>query len=133
MKKIKNLKPIGLDINLKYRCTECGVDHWASLQETKTKEFVIVCYCGSLLKPKIISNIHVEYTDTIKKNVQTTKVEKENTLDSEQIETAIKTLSTYGFTNTEAKELIASTLKSHYINNISDLVKTCLTNFGAAK
>lgn len=132
MKKIKNLKPNTLDVNLKYRCPECGAEHWSSLLEAKTKEFVIVCYCGTILKPKIISNINIEYTTAETKSKQAAVVKPSNTdqLDKDQLQTAIKTLVTYGFTNNEAKDLVSKTLESHLITNVSDLVKTCLTNFG---
>ena len=133
MKKIKNLKPISFDLNLKYKCAECGFEHWISLLESQTKEFVIVCPCGTLLKPKTISNISVKYLVEENNSKPTSTSTDNNDLNVSQIEAAITTLSNYGFTHAEAKSLIKETLAQHKVTDISDLIKTCLTNFGAAK
>lgn len=74
-KKIKNQKPISLDVHLKYRCPNhnCGYEHWLSLLETQTQNFKIVCECGSVFKPKRINKIKVIYKDNKKKIHETKK------------------------------------------------------------
>lgn len=129
MKKIKNLKPVSTDIHLKYKCPQCGLEHWTSILESQTKEFIIVCACSTLLKPKIIAGINVVYADQPSARSSNQK----STLDDSQIQVALKTLIGYGFTNSEANELIKNTMLSKKISDTSDLIKTCLSNFGAIK
>lgn len=135
MKRIKNLKPIQLDINIKYRCPECGWEHWASLLESRTKEFVIVCNCKTVLKPKRISKINIIYTEekpqptAAQSQTVETKV-FECSLTSEDILQATQTLINYGFTKAEAKTLIDENIKSQKIESASALVKICISKFG---
>lgn len=59
--KIKNLKPIEIDLHLKYQCPQCNTYHWLSQSEAKTENFKIVCDCSSVLMPKKISRIKIKY------------------------------------------------------------------------
>ena len=65
----KNQKPISLDVHLKYRCpnNNCGYEHWLSLLETQTKNFKIVCDCGTVFKPKKIKTLKIIYDELLSK------------------------------------------------------------------
>lgn len=128
--KKKNQKPIEIDAHLKYRCPNpsCGYDHWLNLIESQTKNFKVVCYCGQIFKPKQIDKIKIKYCITNKKQ---TKKEQTQTEPIESIQQPApvtvtqkpiserllficsRTLMNYGFTKSEAHEL----LKQSYILN----------------
>lgn len=57
----KRQKPIDKDIHLKYRCKKCGIDHWLSLREASTKNFLVVCTCGHTFKVRQVSDCVVKY------------------------------------------------------------------------
>jgi hypothetical protein len=97
---IKNLRPIDQDIHFKYKCPVCGINHWLSLEETKTKGFKVVCDCKTVLKVKKIQNIKIKYhRQHTKPNVDLSK---------SNIDKAITTLGNYGFTLEECQKLTAS-------------------------
>jgi hypothetical protein len=97
---IKNLKPIDQDIHFKYQCPACGINHWLSLEETKTKGFKVVCDCKTILKVKKIQNIKLKY------HRQYTKPDVD--LSNLNIGKAITILENYGFPLEECQQLITS-------------------------
>lgn len=101
MKQKKNQKPIDIDLHLKYEC-RCGVHHWISLIEAKTKRFKIVCDCKRVFCPKQIQKIKIVYSS--KKNVV-----KKST-DTQELDSVIyrcaETLMNYGITKSESIDLL---------------------------
>jgi hypothetical protein len=143
MKTIKtNLKPISLDAHFKYRCpsSECTIEHWLSLGETKTKNFKVVCDCGTIFSPKRISKIKIVYRTTRKaaKAIEPIEVvEPKATIQTESpkipvelLEKSVKILSVYGFTDKEAKELLINSYNKCNTSDIASLVKFTLETFG---
>jgi hypothetical protein len=149
MTKKKNLKPIELDVNFKYRCpnTECGYFHWISLNEAKTKNFKIVCDCETIFKPKQISNVQITYVE-VKINNENNSIE-ESTAKIAQADTdtddvidivevvvipettknkSIKLLIDYGFTESESKLFVEKAYGKLRDNNPVSLVKYIMQN-----
>jgi len=128
MKKIKNLKPIDVVADLKYRCPNCSIDHWVSLKESRTSNFLIVCDCDTIIKPKRIKTIIVQYVvDSQNKNPPEKKIEKQNT-DQNIIDQANQILKTYGFTSSESNEIIEKyTLEEKY-DSVKSLIEKILSN-----
>lgn len=58
-------KPIESDIHLKYRCRKCGLDHWLSYREASTKNFKVVCSCGSVFKVKRLVDFKLKYESSM--------------------------------------------------------------------
>jgi hypothetical protein len=77
IKKIKNLRPIDVDVNFKYVCPNCCLEHWVTLKQVQYNKFVIVCDCDVILKPKTVEKIRTVYH---KKNVKSKVCE--TTIDS---------------------------------------------------
>lgn len=89
-------KPIEADIHLKYRCNKCGLDHWLSYREASTKNFKVVCSCGSVFKVKRLVGFKLKYessyipeTKTETVSSQTTEVVRSNPA-PETIRTEVK-------------------------------------------
>lgn len=129
-KKIKNQKPISLDVHLRYRCpnSDCGYEHWLSLLETQTKNFKVVCECGTVFKPKLIEKIKVVYDRTKQKeskkekNVEKTIPQINNSL----INQAVPSLIDLGFTKLEAIDLLQKAYIKQPIDDLSLLIKNTL-------
>ena len=132
----KSLKPISLDAHFKYKCpnSECTVEHWLSLNETRTKNFKVVCDCGTVFSPKRISKIKILYRTT-KKPPKT--IESKATVETESpkipvelLEKSAKILSIYGFTDKEARDLLSKSYDKCQTIDIGSLVKFTLETFG---
>jgi hypothetical protein len=131
-KQIKNQKPTSLDIHLKYRCpnNECEYEHWLSLLETQTKNFKVVCDCGTVFIPKRIKKIKVFYAtaNKAKKDKTTaTKASLTSTVDINIIlEKACSVLESYGFSQAESKDLIEQSYNKQPTTDFGILIKNAL-------
>lgn len=139
----KSLKPISLDAHFKYECpnTECSIQHWLSLKETKVKNFKVVCDCGTIFSPKRIAKVKIFYSKSkIKKEAPVntdSSNKKQESADSEVVKIPIdlldrsaKILSMYGFTDKEARELLVDSYGKAKTEDIGTLVKYTLETFG---
>lgn len=127
-KKIKNLKPIELNLHLKYKCPECDVEHWLSLDETKTKEYVTVCYCKTKLKVRPIKSIRIVYS---KSGSSKPKSQKESqAIPVALLESCVKILIDYGYSEKEAKALIEESYVKNPTDNALVVIKNILTTIG---
>lgn len=122
--KIKNLRPTEIDGSFKYSCPNCSSDYWATLKQVRCKEFVIVCDCETILKPKPVELIRIVYKKKKQKNVS------EDVLDSEILDRCCKSLMSYGFDKEEAVKLIQKAYKDTKNTDCATLVKMSLSNFG---
>lgn len=131
--------------------------HWLFMRETQTSGFMIVCECGEIYKIKTIDKIKIRYKDSKPKTkpvvspapeplveieetipvVEKTEVLEEPEIVPEPIKHIIPddllektsdTLTNYGFTKTEAKELLSETYSTNPENNPIELIKICLSN-----
>lgn len=139
-----NQKPIEIDAHFKYRCTKCASDHWISLNEAKTKNFKIVCFCSRIIKPKRISSIKIKYSDDttaikleqlVESPIESIKTEKildseTKTIDQFVLEKCTKTLVNYGFTKDEAIDLVNKAYNSNPSDDCGQLIKNALKSFG---
>ena len=130
--KLKSQKPIDLDVNFKYQCPnkDCGYDHWLSLKETQTKNFKVVCDCGTVFKPKRISKLKILYTKTPKIVKQEAVVEKTITPPVDLLESCAKILVSYGFTKNESLMMINKAYNQSKISTASLLIKHILQHLG---
>jgi DNA-directed RNA polymerase subunit RPC12/RpoP len=128
MKKILNIKPKNHSISYEYICSECGLNHWLSDIETKTKNFKIACECGVVLIPKRIKSIDIIYYE--KDNKATTKKAKKFKIDQDLLEKTCCCLQTYGFEKEEIEPIVIQILEQHGTINQLELVKMVLKTFG---
>lgn len=128
IRKIKNLRPTEIDGSFKYTCPNCSSDYWVTLNQVKCKEFVIVCDCESVLKPKVVELIKIVYKKREKKIVKE-KVLKDS-IDSEMLSRCCKVLSSYGFDKEEAEQLIKQAYSIDKNADCIKLVKVAISNFG---
>lgn len=128
--KIKNQKPISLDVHLKYRCpnNDCGYEHWLSLLETQTKNFKVVCECGTVFRPKQIEKIKVVYDQKKQKEAKKEKPVEKTTpqINNSLINQAAPSLIDLGFTKLEAIDLLSKTYLKLPIDDLSLLIKNTL-------
>jgi hypothetical protein len=138
--KIKKVKPISYDAHFKYICTnnDCRYDHWVSLKEAKTKNFKIVCDCGTVFSPKRILELNIVYAqpqkEPAKQNSEpaliTEKVVEKAKLSVDLLVKCSKLLVDYGFTKQEAENLLQKAFEEEQTNNPSQLVKIALKKVG---
>lgn len=125
-----NQKPVNYDLHLQYICQECGDIHWLSFKETSTKGFKVVCDCGNVFRVKQTSRLKIKYKSA--KPVKTTKKETVKTPTEEipvdLLNKAVKILVTYGFTSTEASELLSKFYASNPVKDISLLIQQSLAS-----
>ena len=128
--KQKNLKPIDIDLHLKYKCPEstCRQNHWLSLRETKTKNFKIVCDCGLVFSPKRISKINIKYHKRADNKEKT--VDQIPSLSTDLQQKCVKLLTRYGFTDEESVVLIDKAWTITKNSSPTSLVKFVLQNLG---
>jgi hypothetical protein len=126
MKKVKNLKPTEIDLHIKYSCPNksCKNDHWATLKESQTKNFIMVCECGYIIKPKRIDKVKIVYhkTNTTKKIIP-----KENTIIPKDIlSKSIPMMVALGYSEEEAFRMLTSYYSHNPITDYKALVKNSI-------
>jgi len=129
--KIKNLKPIDLDLSFGYTCPSCSTIHWVRLKQAQYDKFVIVCDCDTILKPKTVKEIKILY----KKRRASVRADSVDSIKNEEIDPKVldiccKALLAYGFSKQEAQELVKKTYADCKSLDCSTLIKLSLTNFG---
>lgn len=125
-------KPIKTDASFLYICPNdnCRIEHWVYLREAQTKNFKVVCYCGTVFKVKQIQNIHINYL-TIDNNVQ--KIPENIICDKPQVvvpldieEKCVKILTEYGFTEIESKDILNKAYQKCATDSPIELIKLSL-------
>jgi hypothetical protein len=127
--KIKNLRPTESDASFKYVCPNCSGEYWVTLRQVKCEQFVIVCDCDTVLKPKPVEQIKIRYKKKKEKPKSETKI-SEDLIDSEILDRCCKSLMSYGFDKEEAAKLIQKAYKDTKNTDCATLVKMSLSNFG---
>jgi alpha-D-ribose 1-methylphosphonate 5-phosphate C-P lyase len=131
---IKSLKPISLDAQFKYKCTnsDCESEHWLFLNQVQVKGFKLVCDCGNVYRIRQIENLKMQYSRKIKKTQKMSNVSPETVVEiqPEHLKKAYKILETYGFSNKEAIEMIDKVYSTNKCDNPLLLVKDALKIFG---
>ena len=122
----RNQKPIEINAYFKYGCSKksCSYQHWISLAEAKTKNFKIVCDCGSIIKPKRINNIKISYVDN------NAKKSNSSPLDDSVVREYAEVLCDYGFTPDESKKLINIAYSKLPNGSKREIIKLALTSTG---
>ncbi len=142
--KIKKLqKPIDMSLNLIYRCPECSNQHWLSLNQAKTKKFIVVCDCGCIFKVKPVKDIKVVYQQKVvvaaqtaqqQNTTETTKPapeKKQPEISEALLDSCTKALKPYGFTSTECHPIIKECFKNNPKFTAAEIIKFCLTTIGS--
>ena len=122
MLKKKSPKPTEYDIHIKYQCPECQQDHWLSYQEASTKRFIVVCSCKYVFRVKRPIGFSLEYKKIITEVQQPIKEE----LSIDILDKSMLLLVRYGFTQSEARELLLSSFAANPTNDYALLVKQTL-------
>ncbi len=117
----KSQKPIDFDVHLKYRCPKCNQEHWLKYLQAATKNFIVVCDCGTSFKIKTLSGFKLAYR---KKKTTETNIKSSVSLDA--IDKVTKALENYGFEKTEIREAIEKAYSKYGTESIVDLVKHTL-------
>lgn len=132
--KKKIQKPIEIDVSLKYKCpnNNCGFDHWIFLREAKTKNFKIVCECGTIFKPKRIKTIEVVYatTESVKKTMDSVENSDTNSAVPECVVRAIKMIVSLGYDKQDAQKHVMIIYNLEKITDAGTLVKKAISNIG---
>lgn len=131
LRKIPNhQKPIEYDIHLKYICQRCGQTHWLSINEASTRKFKVVCFCGLVFGIKRVKDFKLIYHKKTPKAIETKKSKPEQksipVISNDLLNQTIEVLVKYGFTKTEAKNLIIKSYQNLPTDNPIELVKQTL-------
>jgi Holliday junction resolvasome RuvABC DNA-binding subunit len=132
--KTKSQKPIDIDVSLKYICPNdnCKFDHWLFLREAKSKNFKVVCECGTIFKPKRIKIIEVVYAkaESVEKPVDSE--EESGKIDTlpQCVIRAIKMMVSLGYSKKEAQTHIMSVYNAEKIEDHAVLVKKAISLIG---
>jgi hypothetical protein len=110
----------------------CSVEHWLSLEEAKTKGYLIVCDCDSVLRVKLIDSLGIKF---YKKQKSTKTVESEKVIEIDKISIDLLSkcctiLSSYGYEKSEVEHLIIKTYENSPTTDIKTLVKNTLMKIG---
>ena len=129
---VKNLRPTELNVHLKYVCPSCSIEHWLSLEEAKTKGYLIVCDCDSVLKVKLVDSLKVKFykKENGTKIAKSEKVEETSKIDVDLLSKCCTILVGYGYDKSEIEKLITKTYQSNPTTDIKTLVKNTLMNIG---
>ena len=126
MKKVKNLKPTDIDVYLKYNCpnNKCNNTHWTTLKESQTKNFIIVCDCGYIIKTKRIDKLKIIYHQ--EKKISKI-ISKENTIIPKDIlDKSLKMMTALGYSEKEAIIMLTSYYSHNQIKDYKILVKNSI-------
>lgn len=118
------VKPVECDAHLKYICPACHNEHWISLLEASTKNFKIVCDCGTIFRVKRVLDLKLRYQKV--KTVSSPKKTNINIKTNTTAQQAITIIQNYGFTKDEAEDLIVKCYDPNKNYCVSDLVKEAL-------
>tara|TARA_Y100000356_G_C11007928_1_gene156819 strand:- start:29 stop:463 length:435 start_codon:yes stop_codon:yes gene_type:complete len=131
----KNNKPAEADIHLKYICHSCGSEHWISLKENQTPRYKIVCFsCDVVIMPKPVAQVKLLFAKQDTKQNKTKQQPQPSQTDSpvlDVVQRCAVTLVSYGFEKEEALSLAEKAAIKYNIDNVSDLVKKIIFDFGA--
>lgn len=126
MKTKKKLqKPIDQDIHLKYRCPQCSQEHWLAYRQASTINFKVVCDCGEVFKVKRVIGFRLKFNSIKPKPVEPIVIETPK-ISLELLEKSVKLLVGYGFTKTEASDLINTSYINNPVDDFGTLVKQTL-------
>ena len=127
MKKIKIQKPIDTDVSLKYNCPTCNLEHWLFLREAQTKNYRVVCDCGTVFKPKRVNRIKILYASLDKpKEI----VEEKSDIPVDVLDQSVKILCDHGFSKRESVDLVKRAFSVEHSLSVISLVKTAIKLFG---
>lgn len=133
MKKNKILKPIETQASLKYKCPneDCGYSHWLFLKEVQTKNFKVVCECGTVFKPKRIKILKTVYVKTkkIKKPMDERK-SYDTVGESPVVFRAINMMTNLGYTSKESSQYVSEAYLQSKTEDASFLVKKAISKIG---
>ncbi len=134
MNQINQQKPIELDVSFKYICPNenCSISHWLFLRQAKTKNFKVVCECGTVFKPQRVKNIQVIYakSQSIKNKVDTQLKSDKMDHTNGIVNRAISIMKSLGYSEKESKSYINAAYIATKYTDPKILVKTAISNFG---
>lgn len=137
--KIRIQKPIKQEVSLLYVCTNqnCRNQHWLFLHEAQTKNFKVVCECGEVFKPKLITNVEIHYCLSEKKKskkkfvipkVPKAPIEQVHGVPVDIMESCVKLLCGYGFTSIESINLVGKAYAKVEDKTPINIIKTVLNS-----
>lgn len=133
----KILKPIDVDVSLKYTCpnNDCKFDHWLFLREAQAKNFKIVCECGTIFKPKRIQKIEIVYAnqESVKETVDKPKGSGKIKKYPEFVSRAVNMVVSFGYPKKDAQDKIVLLYEQEKIIDPAILVKKAISQFGDIK
>ena len=134
MNQTTHQKPIELEVSFKYICpnSNCDISHWLFLREAKTKNFKVVCECGTTFKPQRVKNIQVVYSKprTFKNKVDN-QTNSDKICNSDHIiSRAVGMMKSLGYSEKESLSFVNAACAIAEYNDPKILVKTAISNFG---
>ena len=91
---------------------------------------MIVCDCDTIIKPKRIKTITVQYVvDSQSKNPPEKNTEKP-TINQKIIDQATQILKTYGFTSSESTEIITKYTTEEHYDSVKPLIEMAISATG---
>lgn len=123
IKILKNQKPTELDVSLKYSCPNCKLDHWLFLREAKTKNYRVVCDCGTVFKPQRIDKLVIKYHKSL-------PIKSTDELSVDTLNECVRILGKYGFEHKQSITMLKKAYIESHSTDISTLIKIAIKLFG---
>lgn len=122
---MKIQKPIKTDASFLYLCPniDCNNKHWLFLREVKTKNFKVVCECGTVFKIKQIQDLKIKF---IKRIGRVTVDKQSHAVPVDLVAKCAKILEGYGCSENESLKLITKAYTNNPTNNALELVRSSL-------
>ena len=123
----EKIKPISADVHFQYTCPNCINTIWLSLAEARTEGYISVCdMCQKPSSPALVKNIKVIF-DTDKPNDEKQEEPTETKMPKDIFDTCVDSLIQYGYTKTEARDLVASVDDPSLWHDPVQVIKKCLS------
>lgn len=119
-------KPVDTDIHFKYLCGECGDLHWLSFKEASTPKFKVVCECGNIFTVKRVIGYKIKYK---KKQTEVEPKIENKEISVDLLNCSVRVLTSYGFAQKEASNLITTSYKNNPLEDCASLVKQTLEDY----
>ena len=122
----KKIKPSKIDISFTYICHECGEDHWVTLKENQTENFMVVCKsCDAVIYTTPLAKVSVKYKEDKPKPQKVQETDNNDLVDR-----CVKSLVYYGFDKSEAISMAEEACHKYDTSDVGELVKKMIFDFG---
>lgn len=120
------IEPLEVDCSFKYKCYNCGANHWLYLREANAEGFFVVCFCNEKLYVKQIKRVEIIFEQQNEFDNSKKQINNKKNVSNRQIKKCIDSIKKLGYTLEEAKKKINLAINKNPNANDIDLIKLAL-------